>query len=78
MKSTIEKAKNQEPEYPFLGKSNKANTVVLFTKVGCGVVVHGGNDYPNYPIGEYRTDWIMTAFKRLPDGEKVVLEQQHE
>jgi len=54
------KVTDKELDYPFVGRSIRTNTIVLFTKPRCGVVLAAGGCSP---IGCYYTDWHMHEFK---------------
>jgi hypothetical protein len=70
MKSTL--AQTNKETYPFLGKHNHSDLVVLFTADSIGTVVREGNDKK---LGHFIDDWYMPVFTRLAPGATITLEQ---
>jgi len=56
-------------EYPYFGKSDNSELVVLFTSYGLGEVIVGNN---NHPVGEISDGWIMSCFSKIDYKEKGV------
>jgi len=77
MKSEIvtkEKKKENDfiHQYPCLGLFEpEKNFVVLFTAYKEGVVVN--SSHASWTAGEYRTDWVMEMFIKLPDNQVINL-----
>lgn len=46
--------------YPWLGVGEDL-TVVLFSEIGIGTTLNQFNN--NRPMGEHRTDWVMSKFE---------------
>ena len=68
-----DKATPKKPKYPCLMESTD-NTVVLFTKDGEGMVVHGEGRDKFHTAGNYLDGWLMGYFK--PYEGKIVLENK--
>jgi len=69
MKFTPNKIDKKEPlksKYPFFGKSNGGQGVVLFTASGKGMVVEEVNGWSEtYPVGHIYSSWEMLSFDRI-------------
>jgi hypothetical protein len=72
MKATLTESAD-EITYPFLGKSIKDELTILFTSRDAGTVMIS-NEHWN--VGQHSFSWVSPAFKRLPAGSKITLEQE--
>ena len=74
MKSTLAEANKEtyKETYPFLGKHDYSDLVILFTADSIGTVVREGD---NKKLGQFGDDWYMSVFIRLAPGSTITIEQ---
>lgn len=63
-------------DFPWLGIAADGD-IVLFTGPRRGVVVRQGKE-SNLKLGDHSPSWLMSKFKPLPEGEKVILQNKWE
>ena len=70
MKISVKKTES-EFKTPLLLKLRSSDLLILSTEINTNLfsgVVIIGDDVTNHKLGEYRTDWVLLAFKPF-DGE---------